>query len=245
MKGMVPPGSVRGLSPIGELREFLGIGKATEQFAANFFGTGATLSGVVEAPGRLDENVAEMVRKQFTKKHGGVSKSHAIGVLSGGASFKPLSISPEDSQALEVMKFNAAQLSVVHGVPAHLSTVAEGVKGYVTGVMASRLDFNQFGLLPRYRRWERGLSPLLPPAVELKFNERGLLRGDAVEQAALMTAEIQNGVRSPARWRAILDEQPPREGEVFYMQGGTFALDENGTPIPPNPPQSAPTEVTL
>jgi HK97 family phage portal protein len=236
LKGMVPPGSLRGLSPINELREWLGVGKAVEIFGAQFFGAGSVLSGVIESAKPLDDPTVKRLQEDFTRKHGGVRKSHAIGILSGGATWRPISVNAEESQFLETMRLNAAQTAYIFGIPPHMVADVSGAKGFVTGVMAGRLDLHQFGLLPRYTRWERGLSTLLPPGVTLKFNERGLLRGDATEQSALMTAGINNGVESRAEWRARLDLPPVKGADRFYMQGGLFALDDSGVPISPNSP---------
>ena len=45
LRGLTLPGTLRGLSPIACARQTIGIGLAAEQFGAQFFGNGATLSG--------------------------------------------------------------------------------------------------------------------------------------------------------------------------------------------------------
>jgi HK97 family phage portal protein len=237
IKGMVPPGQLRGLSPIGQLRETFGVFAAAQEFGAAFFGNGATLSGIIEYPtARLDPDVAERLKADFTKKHGGVSKSHAIGVLTGGAQFKPLSVSPDEAQFLATMKFNAVMIAHAFGVPPHWVTDVEGTKGYVTGVMAGRLDWHQLGLLPRLIRWERAISRELSRPAYIKFNVRGLLRGDAREQSTLMSSELQNAVRSRNEWRELLDLDPAEGGDTYFINGGMVPLDDDGKPDKPAPP---------
>jgi HK97 family phage portal protein len=237
MKGMVPPGQLRGLSPIGQLRETFGVFAAAQEFGAAFFGNGATLSGVIQYPReRLDPDVVERLKADFTKKHGGVSKSHAIGVLTGGAEFHPLSVKPDEAQFLETMKFNAVMVAHAFGVPPHWVTDVTGTKGYVTGVMAGRLDWHQLGLLPRLIRWERAMSRELPRPAYMKFNVRGLLRGDANEQSTLMSSELQNAVRNRNEWRELLDLNPAEGGDTYFLNGGMVPLGDDGKPDKPDPP---------
>ena len=75
----------------------------------------------------------------------------------------------------------------------------------------------------------------------IRFNMRAFLRGDAAETAAQMTAEIQNAVRSPEEWRRVLDYEPSGLPTRYYIQGGTFVLDENGAPVPSKKPEAPPT----
>jgi HK97 family phage portal protein len=237
--GMVPPGKLRGLSPISQMAETLGVFGAAQEFGAAFFGNGATLSGVIEYPNnRLDPEVAERLKQDFTKKHGGVSKSHAIGVLTGGAQFKPLSVSPNEAQFIDTMKFNGVQIAHIFGCPPYMVTDVSGAQGYVTGIMANRLDWYQTGLLPRITRWERAMFNLLPRPAFMKMNIRGLLRGVPAEQAAQMDAEIRNGIRTPNEWCGLLDIEPYAKGNDHYISANLKVVGEK--PPEPPPPIMAP-----
>jgi HK97 family phage portal protein len=234
LKGMVPPGELRGLSPIGQLRETFGLVGAAQEFGASFFGYGANLSGVIQMPAgqKLTQEAADRLKADFTKKHGGVSKSHAIGVLSGGAEWKPMSVKPDEAQFIETMKFNSVQIAHAFGVPPVMVTDVSGAAGYVTGVMASRLDWLQTGLLPRITRLERAVSAQLPRPAYIKLNVRGLLRGVPAEQAAQMDADIRNGIRSPNEWRELLDLEPYEGGDDRYYSANLKVVGEK----PPEPP---------
>jgi len=232
MKGMVPPGELRGLSPIGQLRETFGLLYAAQEFGASFFGYGANLSGVIQMPvgQKLTQEAADRLKADFSKKHGGISKSHAIGVLTGGAEWRPMSVRPDEAQFIETMKFNGVQIAHAFGVPPVMVTDVSGAAGYVTGVMASRLDWLQTGLLPRITRLERAISPLLPRPAYIKLNVRGLLRGVPAEQAAQMDADIRNGIRSPNEWRELLDLEPYDGGDDRYYSANLKVV---GAPPPP------------
>lgn len=213
IRAMTQPCQVKGMSPISYLAQTIGVGLAAQDFAGNFFGSGATLSGVVSTPQQLTPEQTDRLQESFKKKHGGVSKSHAVGVLTGGATWTPLSVNPEESQFLETQKFTASQIASFFGVPPEYVSEAEGAKGYVTGLYARQMLWLQTGLLPRIKRLEVALNQLLPPNVYMKFNVDGLLRADPTERAALCTAMMQNQALTPNEWRALEDLNPLPGGD--------------------------------
>lgn len=218
IRAMTRPRQLRGMSPISYLAQTIGLGLASQEFASNFFGSGATLSGVIEAPGAINEAAAERLQDAMQRKHGGVKKSHAVGVLTGGAAWKQLSVSPEESQFLLSQKFTATQIANFYGIPPEYVTEAEGAKGYVTGLYARQMLWLQTGLLPRIKRLETAFSSLLPgDGTYVKFNVDGLLRADPTERAALCTAMIMNKAMTPNEWRALEDMNPlPGGDEVLH-----------------------------
>lgn len=213
IRAMTQPRQLRGMSPIRYLAQTTGLGLAAQQYAANFFGEGATLSGVIETTVNMKEEDALRLQESMKKRHGGVSKSHAIGVLTGGATWKPLSVNPEESQFLLSQKFSATQIATFYGVPPEYVAEAEGAKGYVTGLYARQMQWLQTGLLPRLKRLEIAFSDLLPRPAYVRFNVDGLLRADPQERAQLCAAMIMNQAMTPNEWRALEDMNPLPGGD--------------------------------
>jgi len=114
------PGEMRGLSPIDACRETIGTGIALEQFAGQFFGNASTPSGVIEAPGNVAPEHAEALKARWESFHRGVGKAHGIAVLSGGATYRPITIAPEAAQFLESRNFTAAQIAAIFHMPPEL-----------------------------------------------------------------------------------------------------------------------------
>lgn len=213
IRAMTQPCQLKGMSPISYLAQTVGVGLAANDFAANFFGSGATLSGVISTTQSLRPEEAERLQEAFKRKHGGITKSHAVGVLTGGATWTPLSVDPEESQFLATQKFTAGQIASFYGIPPEYVTEAEGAKGYVTGLYARQMLWLQTGLLPRIKRLETAFSALMPPGVYMKFNVDGLLRADPTERAALCTAMIQHQAMTPNEWRALEEMNPLPDGD--------------------------------
>lgn len=215
IRGFTPAGAVRGISPIAAMKQAIGLGLAAQQFGAQFFGSGANLSGIVEFPGPdPGEEKANRIKESFTRKHGGLDKSHAVGILFGGAQWKPMSVNPEEAQFLETRKSNAAEIAAAYGVPSWMVTDAEGAKGYVTGLYATMYIWLLTGINPRFVRVERALTALLPPAVYVKFNRNAFLAMDPGERAAFYAAGLRDRWLVPNEVREKEDMDPLPGGDV-------------------------------
>ena len=212
--GLPIPGALRGVSPIIAARETIGTGMAARQYGANFFGTGATLSGVIEAPGQMTTEQAERLRTAFQKKHGGVSKSHAIGILAGGAQWKPIQVSPTDAQGIEVQKYTDSQIAQLYGIPVEYVGEAQGVRGYVTGLYMRQMQWYQTGLFPRIMRNERAFSSLLPKPAYIKFRVDAWLRMDPAQRVAYYAAGQAGEWLTVNEIRAFEDLNPLPGGSV-------------------------------
>jgi HK97 family phage portal protein len=103
---LIMPGELTGLSRVETLKQSLGLNIALSDYAARFFGTGASASGVIEFPGNLTSEQAKQLADGFDARHrNGTRRAHKTGVLSGGAKFVATQLDPETSQALESRKF--------------------------------------------------------------------------------------------------------------------------------------------
>lgn len=215
VKAFTMPGALRGLSPIGALRQTIGLGMAAQQFGAQFFGTGANLSGVIEIPGPdPGEDGANRLQKAFTRKHGGLSKSHALGVLFGGAKWVPLSVKPEEAQFLETRRYTDVQIANAYGVPPEYVTDIEGAKGFVTGLYARQYMWLLTGINPRFTRIENKLTALLPGNLYAKFNRNAFLAMDPSERKDFYGAGLRDRWLVPNEVREKEDMDPLPGGDV-------------------------------
>lgn len=223
IRGLTLPGTDRGISPITVAAESIGLGMAARRFGAQFFGTGATLSGVIAVPGSFSKDQADMLKEQFERKHGGITKSHAIGVLSGGATFTPLSVKPEESQFLETQKLSASEIAHIYGVPEEYVTSAEGAKGYVTGLYARQHMWLMTGINPRLWRLERAFSSLLPRGDYIHFNRNAFLAMDPTERANFFAAGLRDRwlVPNEVREKEDMDPLPGGDEPLWSVQWGS------------------------
>lgn len=243
-------GALRGLSPIEAARQSIGLGLVTEKFGARFFGKGQQLSGVIEMPAGDPVRTREYVKitkENWSRDHGGSERSHLPGVLTGGATWKPLSISPEDAQFLQTRAFQVEDIaSRIYGIPPHLVGLTEKQTSWGTGVEQQGIGLYRFTLRGHIIRLESALSQLVPRGNFLRLNPRALLEADSETEAKVLQMELQNGVISRNDWRAILDKPPISGGDRMILPLNFQILTPGGTAIPapaPNPNGQQPAEV--
>ena len=95
------PGSFYGVSPLTNCRLTLGNSLASETFASSYFANSANAGGVITTPaGQTNEQIEEMVMR-WKQDHQGPHQAGGVGVLTGGADFKPLEINALDAQLLQ------------------------------------------------------------------------------------------------------------------------------------------------
>ena len=155
----------------------------------------------------------------WNMNHSGPYKSGMVGILSGGASFKPLSLNAEDAQLIETRKFNVEDIARIFRCP--LSLLGHPVSGAMSyaSVEAQNLSFVQHSLRPLLERLEQALSPLLPESDGfVRFNLDALLRGTTIERFDAYTKGLREGFLSLNDVRSFEDMSPIGEpGDQYRL----------------------------
>ena len=216
IRGMSWPGSFIGLAPLEHARLTIGTGLAAAEFGARFFGQGMSPPGFVEHPEQLDRKQVREIQRRMQVDHGGLRNAHLAGVLSGGATWKPLSITPEQAQFLETQKFQVDQVARFFGIVPPL--VGGSMGDSLTYSNMEWLDIHQqkYAMAPRLKRFEAAFSRFLPGDQQMRFNVDGLLRTDAKTRWRVHESAVKLGVRSRNEVRALEDENPiGPQGDVY------------------------------
>jgi HK97 family phage portal protein len=191
------PGQLLGLGPIGAARVTLGSTMAAEIYAASYFGNAANPGGIIETPGEMTEEQAEDISRTWNISHSGPYRAGKLGILTNGASFKPLQLNAADAQLLEVRRFGVEEIARLFRVP--ISLLGHPVAGAMSfaSVEAQNLSFVQHSLRPFLERLEQSLSRLLPESDGfIKFNLDALLRGTTLERYEAYTKGLREGFLS-------------------------------------------------
>lgn len=212
------PGQLLGLGPIGAARITLGSAMAAEVYAASYFGNAANPGGVIESPSELTEEQITDIARNWNLSHTGPYRAGKLGVLTGGASFKPLTLNAADAQLLEVRRFGVEEIARLFRVP--ISLLGHPVAGAMSfaSVEAQNLSFVQHSLRPLLERIEQALSPLLPePDGFIKFNLDALLRGTTLERYEAYTKGLNEGFLSINDVHASEDMAPVADGDQYRV----------------------------
>ena len=193
---VVRPGQIRGISRVEALKDNLGLAMALENYAARFFGQGATTQGIIEYPHKLTQEQAEQLRESFDARHKGWRRSHRTGILSNGAKYVQTSVDPEKSQALDARRMAVEDVARAFNVPPHLLGLP-GTTSYAS-VEQNNLAWVTHSLRPIVQKLETAFSPLLSryPGGEsafIKFSLDGLLRADINSRMTAFSTGLQSG----------------------------------------------------
>jgi len=248
-------GGVRGLSPLEQARQAVGLGLVGEKFGARFFGRGQTMSGVIQLPAqgggaRESKEHIDLMGETWESKHGGSDQSHRPGILTGGATWQGITIPPEQAQFLETRKFQVEDIARFYGVPAHMVGLEEKNTSWGTGIEQQAIGFVRFTLMPHIVRLESAFSSLLPRGQFVRLNQRGLLRADSKTEAEVMVKMVSNGLMNSNEERALLDLPPRPGGDRYMVPLNMQTLEASGLPPEKQPvpaalaPQAPPEEDT-
>jgi HK97 family phage portal protein len=191
---------------------------AAEVYAASYFGNAANPGGVIESPGELTEEQITDIARNWNLSHTGPYRAGKLGVLTGGASFKPLTLNAADAQLLEVRRFGVEEIARLFRVP--ISLLGHPVAGAMSfaSVEAQNLSFVQHSLRPLLERIEQALSPLLPESDGfIKFNLDALLRGTTLERYEAYTKGLNEGFLSINDVHASEDMAPVADGDQYRV----------------------------
>lgn len=212
IKAMTMPGALRGLSPLGYARASIELGLAAQQFGSAFFANGALPAGIIEAPGEFSRSSAERAAALWDSRHRGPSNAGKVGVLTGGATFNRVTITPDEAQFLGVRQFQVPDIARFFGVPPHLIADASNSTSWGSGLAEQNLAFGQFSLRPWVDRIEDAHGRLLTshglPDVFMKLNMDALLRAGTKERYDAYSVAITSGFMLRSEVRTLEDLRP-------------------------------------
>ena len=221
------PGSLVGISRVSKLKDALGVATALQQYAARFFGQGATTQGVIEFPGALTAEQAKNLADGFDSRHRGVRRAHKTGVLSGGAKYTPTSVPNDQAQFLDSRRFAVEEMARAFNIPLHMMGIP-GTASY-SSVEQNNLQFVSHTLRPILEKIEWSYSRLLPtPAAFIKFNFNALLRGDLQSRVTSYSIGTQAGFMSVNDVRRLEDLTPVDNGDQFRVPLANIDLAATG-----------------
>jgi len=216
---------LEGKSVITVMRESLGLTTAAQKFGAKFFGNGANLSGVLEAPGILSDEVINRLRSSWNSKYKGINNASETAILEGGMKYTRIGVPPEDAQFLQTRQFQVVEIARMFGVQPHLLMDLE--KSTNNNIEHQSIEFVTYTLQPWLARWESEMNTKLFSASDThyaEFNLNGLLRGDAKSRAEYYRTMFSIAAISPEEIRELENLAPYPGSEEHFVQAGYMPI---------------------
>ena len=209
---------VTGYSPVGLMRNAVGLGLAAEEFGSRFFGNGARPQLVLIHPETLTPEAQENLRRSWTRQHEGLSNSHRVAVLEEGIKLEQVGIPPEDAQFLQTRRFQALEIARIYRVPPH--KIQDLERATFSNIEHQSIEYVASTLAPWLVRWEQAIMRDLLGEGERErlFAEHlveGMLRGDTLSRYQAYSIGRQNGWLSANDVRERENMNPIAGGDEY------------------------------
>lgn len=222
---------VFGKGVIRYARESIGMGTATEQYGAGFFGNGARPGGVLKHKKTLSEQAQIKLRMNWNQVHQGPGNSNNIAILEEEMDYQQVGIPPEAAQFLQTREFNITEMARWYMIPPH--KLAQMMKIAYGNLEDSGRDFIQ-SLLWWMELQEQEIARKLltedeQDSYSVEHDLKGLLKGNSEARAAYyntlfgMGAFSTNDVRREERLNPV-----GPNGDKRFVSANVVSLERAG-----------------
>lgn len=189
---------IEGRSPIQAMRESIGLGIASRNYANKVYKRDGRLDGIIKHPGKLDVEGAKTISQTFTAAYTGENFGR-IPVLERGMEFQQISIKPEEAQFLASGKASRLDVCSAYGVPPHM--IGDLERSTNNNIEHQSLEFARDTLRPLVKMWEGELHRKLIPIAKrstryYRFNLDSQLRADLISRYRAYALGRQWGILS-------------------------------------------------
>jgi len=192
---------IQGRSLTGFANSILGIAKATDKAASNYYSSGCAISGALTIKGSRRDS-KEKARQAFADVHSGNNSSGLV-ILDDDMEYKPIANSANESQMLETRLFNVTEIARFFNInPVLLGDLS---KSSYNTIEAANIEFVTHTLLPYISMVECEFNrKLIGPTEEgftIDLDETYLIRGDQNSIATYYKTLVEAGIitRNEAR----------------------------------------------
>jgi HK97 family phage portal protein len=207
-----------------------------------FFGNAARPSGILTAPGNIDEATAARLENNWHSNYTGINQGK-VAILGSGLTWNPLQQNAVDSQLIEQLKHNNETICTAFGIPAFMV----GAKDPPNYQNAELLDLQYYKqcLQSLIEHIELILSEglgLISAGYRAEFDLTGLFRMDSQTQITVLAEAVSKGILSPNEARRVLGyvdvtggESPMAQQQMFTLQALANRANAPALPAAPAP----------
>ena len=238
---------VSGLSWDGTLGEdlvktfkrVLNTGLDNQNYLASFYANGASLSGVVTVPQKLDDAAYRRMRTSWNNSYSGANKAGSTAILEQGATYQKVALSPAEAGAAEAKKMVISDVARITGVPQFLLEDLD--RATFNNIEELGQLFVTYTILPLCKNIEAEFSRKLlfdseQDNHEVRLDLSSLLRADTEARSKLIDSMMKWGIINRDEARKIEGINPIADGsgQAYYiplnMTDPTKPQEVEGTP---------------
>jgi|SRR5262245_515972 len=206
-----------GLSPISQAREAVALGLAEQEYGARLFSNDARPGGVLEHPGRLDDEIHDRIKRSWEDAHRGLSQAHRIAILEEGMKWTQVGMPAKDAEFLASRKFSVIEVCRFYSMPPHMIQDLE--RSTNNNIEHQGIEFVTYTLMPWTVEIEQEFTRKLAPNsnVFAEFMLQGLLRGDTKSRYDAYAVGRQWGWLSVNDIREFENMNPIEGGDEYLV----------------------------
>ena len=232
-KGVSQDG-IMGLSPITQNANAVGWGMALEEYGSKYFTNSAKLSGVLETDRALSEEAISRLRTSFSNTYNQLQNAQSTAILEEGLSFKPITISPEQSQFLASRIFSITEIARMFNIPTFM--LQEHSKSSFNNIESLSQSYVTYTLMPYIRRMESEMNRKLFKTNEkgklfVEWNVNGLLRGNIKDRNESYKTALMNGYMTINEIRRKENMNSIPNGDEHYIALNMTTIDKLGEDV--------------
>ena len=197
-----------GLSPVGYARWAIGEYLTVQEFATNWFGSGAVPKARLKNTAKILSGTEISTVKEAWRAALAADEPFVTG---SDWDYEMLQAAEASADWIEAKKFSVTDLCRFFGVPSDMidSTPTGQTRAMTYANVSQRnLQFLIINLGPAVIRRETALSRLLPAPQYAKLNADALLRLDPISRANVISTQVTGRVLAPSEGRE-LENRPP------------------------------------
>lgn len=209
----------------------LALALATQKFAEAYFGNGATLGGVIEYPGELDDKTFERLEKAFNGRHQGAMKAFRTAWIEQGMKYVPVESDAESAQLVTARQQDIEDICRYWGVPPH--KIQHLLRATNNNIEHQGLEFVRDCMRPWAKEFQQEAdAKLLSERGPVRFTEVDLdwaTEGDFKSRMEGLQIGRNMGCLNGNEVRAEIgyDDMGP-EGDIYIVQGAMVPLKDVG-----------------
>jgi HK97 family phage portal protein len=239
------PGALVGAGIVEYCRNAIGLGVALDDVAGGFFRNGIMSTGVIGIDAPMTPDEARATAEQFSSLHSGVRRAHLPIVISGGAKYTPISLTPDDAQFLQSRQFQQGEIATLLGIPPHLLGMVDRTTSWGTGIEVQGRAFVDYTLRGYFQRLQSMYTGWLRPGQYAEFITDAITRADTQTRFGNYQKALGGPTgpgwmnRDEIRMREGLPPLPDGEGQEYFTPAITADTPSGpAAPIPSENPNT-------
>jgi HK97 family phage portal protein len=233
---LLPGYPLIGVTPIFAAAASSAVGLKILSNSQKFFSNSSRPAGVLQAPGKVSKETAERLAQDWDNNYSG-ERFGKTAVLPEGLTWEPLTITAQDAQLIEQLRWSVEDVGRVFRVPPFMlgditkvtyRNSEQLARAYLTGCLSYHIEALE-------ERFERAFE--FPADYEIKFDLSALLRTEIDVRYTAYTQSLNAGWQTINEVRANEGLEPVDGGDEPHLQMQYVPLSKiNDPPAPaPNP----------